>query len=175
MVEKDNVIREEMKYEGLFDYSSLYSFAHSWLVEDEFGVTEERYSERVGGNKRDIRFDWLAIKEINDYFSLEFKIKFEVKELIDVEAEVDGKMKNMNRGRIKLTVSGVLVRDPKSKWDTSAFSRFVREFYDKHIIPSKVEFMKKMVRSKGTVFKDEIKSFLEITGRREGDSEKPMN
>ena len=55
-------------------------------------------------------------------------------ELTDVEVEIDGKKKKMNKGKAGLEIKGILTRDPDSKWDTSAFYSFIRDIYNKYII-----------------------------------------
>ncbi len=133
MAEKEQVVKEKVEHNGLLDFSSLYSFAHSWLKEENFGVDEEKYAEKTSGNSRDIDIEWKAMKDFSDYFIFEYKIKFEVKNLIDVEVEIDGKKKTMNKGKITIEITGVLVKDKDSKWDSSPFSRFSRDVYNKYL------------------------------------------
>ena len=104
MAEKDQLIKEKLDHSGLFDFSALYSFAHSWYKTEEYGVIEEKYSEKVSGNARDMDIEWKANKPLSDYFKIEQKLKFEVRELTDVEVEIDGKKRKMNKGKISLEI-----------------------------------------------------------------------
>jgi hypothetical protein len=166
MAEKDQVIQEKLEHTGLMDFKSLYSFAHSWFRDEDFGVDEEKYAEKTSGTSRDIDVEWKATKDFSDYFRFEYKIKFEIKGLTDVEAEIDGKKKTMNKGMLTIKVTGILVMDKDSKWDNTPFSRFSRDVYNKYIIPSRVSDMKGMVSGKAKDFKEAIKAFLEMAGRR---------
>ena len=65
------------------------------------------------------------------------KVEFEVKELVDVEVEIDGKKKKMNKGKVSVDIKGDLVKDPESKWDVTPFYRFLRDLYGKYIIPGR--------------------------------------
>ena len=76
MAEKELVSKETLNYAGLFDFSGLYSFAHSWFKEENYGVTEEKYTEKVKGNKKDIIIEWKAVRNVSDYFKFEQKILF---------------------------------------------------------------------------------------------------
>jgi hypothetical protein len=166
MAEKEMLIKETFDHSGMFDFKSFYSFAHSWFVDENYGVSEDKYSEKVAGNVRDIYIQWTASKQLSDYFKVELKIEIEVKGLSDVEVEVDGERKKTNKGKIKVDVKGLIVTDPSSKWDTSAFNRFMRDVYNKYVIPARIKNMQAAVISGVGNFKEEMKAYLELTGQR---------
>ena len=165
MAEKEEVIDERFDHSGIFDFKSFYSYANDWLVEEEFGVVERKYSEKVSGNSRNISFEWRASKKLSDYFKIEIKIEFEIENLTDVEVEIDGERKKTNKGKIKGKIKGSLVKDPDSKWDTAPFYRFIRDVYNKYIIPGKIDTFENLIRNNVKSFKEELKSFLELTGK----------
>jgi hypothetical protein len=166
MAEKDLVIKEKLEHSGLFDFPSFYAFAHNWFKEAGYGVTEDRYSEKTDGNSRNINIEWKATKNFSDYFKAEHAISFRISGLVDVEAEIDNVKKKMNKGSVTVDMKGALIRDPQSKWEASVFSRFWRDVYNKYIIPSRVEHIKGEVDSQIKNFKEELKAYLELTGRR---------
>ena len=167
MAEKELIIREKMDHSGIFNFSDVYTYAYRWLNDEEkYGVTEEKYSEKVSGGAREITIEWVAIKKMSDYYKIELKIKFEITGLTDVEVEIEGKKQKMNKGKVAIDIKGNLIIDPDSKWDTTAFTRFMRDFYDKYIIPRRIDNMKDLVFAKVADFKDSIKSILELTGKR---------
>jgi len=166
MVDKKQVIKERLEHIGLFDFSDVYGYAHSLLKDDKYGVTEERYAEKLEGNKKDIIAEWKAEKELSDYFKLELKVKIEAKNLTDVEVEIDGEKKEMNKGELSFDIAGTLLKDPEGKWEGSALWRFMRDFYNKFIIPRRVKRTEDMVRNSVIGFKDDLKAYLELTGKR---------
>jgi len=166
MAEKEEVIKEKFDYSGIFDFSEFYSFAHSWLKDEDYNVMEEKYSENVSGNSRAIYIEWKATKQFSDYFKVEIKIKFDIKGLIDVEVETDGKKKKMNKGKISFETKGNMLKDPESKWEGSAFYRFLREVYNKYIIPSRIDDVKNRIRDDTRDFGEELKAYLELLGKR---------
>lgn len=166
MAEKEQVVKEKIEYQGILDFPSFYQFAHYWLKDEGYGVDEDKYAEKSSGDSRDIDIEWKATKYLSDYFKIEFKIKFEIRGLTEVEVEIDGKKKAMNKGKVTLEITGTLIMDPDSKWDTSPFSRFSRDLYNKYIIPSRVYDAKGRVNDKLQDFKEELKSFLDLVGRR---------
>ncbi len=166
MSEKEPVTKEKLDHSGIFDFPALYSFAHAWWKEGNFGVTEEKYEEKVSGNARDIKIEWKITRDLSDYFRAEHKIKFEITGLTEVEVEVDSSRKKMNKGKISIDITSVMVRDKDGKWETSSFNRFMRDIYNKFIIPSRINNIHETIERDAHNFKEEIKKFLELSGRR---------
>ena len=166
MAEKDLVIKEKVEHSGLFDFPAFYSYAHSWFIGEQYGVTEEKYSEKLSGNKRDLLIEWKATKKLSDYFKIDIGVKFEIENMTEVEAEIDGDRKKMNKGKASVEIKGLLVKDHESKWETSPFSKFMRDVYNKYIIPVRVSDMNNRVEGDVKKFKEELKAFLELVGRR---------
>ncbi len=166
MADKDKVIKEKVDHSGIFDFPSLYSYAHDWLNEEGYGVVEEKYSEKVSGTGREINIEWKASKKITDYFKIEMDIEFEIKEMTDVEAEIDGKKKKMNKGKLSLELTGNLIKDHESKWEGSPLNTFLRGIYNKYIIPSKVKSIESKIENDVKELKEQIKSFLSLTAKR---------
>ncbi|MEK6818922.1 MAG: hypothetical protein AABY10_03220 [Nanoarchaeota archaeon] len=165
MAERDEILKEKLEYSGIFDFAAFYVFANSWLKEEGFKVSEDKYSEKTSGNKRDIDVEWKATKELSDYFKTENKIKFEIRDLTDIEVEIDGKNKTTNKGKVSVEIKLVIVKDHKGKWETSAFSRMARDIYNKYIIPSRVGSIEGLAIGKTKEFREELKTFLEIYGK----------
>jgi len=166
MAERELQIKEKVEYRGIFDFQGLYQYAHSWFREAEYGVDEEEYIEKLKGTKKDIEVKWKAMKDVSDYFKFEHTIKFEIQEMADVEAEINGSKRKMNQGKIKIEITGTLIKDRESKWDTSPFYRFMRDVYNKFVIPSRIDELKSEVGDDVRNFKEEVKAFIEMVGRR---------
>jgi hypothetical protein len=166
MAEKEEIIKEKMAHSGVFGFSDFYKYAHSWLKDEDYGVAEEKYTEKVSGNERDISIEWKVTKQISDYLKTGWKIEFEVEKLTDVEVEIDGKKKKMNKGKVNIEIKAAIFKDPESKWESSPFNRFLRDIYNKYIIPKRLEDVEQRVISDVQEYKDALKSFLELTGKR---------
>ena len=41
----------------MFDFKGIYAYAHAWFIEAKYNVNEEKYVEKVKGNKKDIDDD----------------------------------------------------------------------------------------------------------------------
>ncbi len=166
MADRENVVKEKIDHSGIFDFKAVYSFAHSWLKDEDYGVVEDKYSEKISGNSRDIGIEWSVKKEINEYLRMDWAIEFEVKGLTDVEVEIDGERKRMNKGKISITIKSAIVTDAENKWEANPFYKMLRDFYDKFIIPHRIKKTKDKIEEDVKSFKEEIKALLELSGRR---------
>lgn len=165
MAEKELLLNEKLEHTGIFDFQGLYSYAHSWFKDESYNVQEEKYVEKVSGNGRDISFEWKTTKKLSDYFGVEHKIKVSAEKITDVEVEIDGDKKHMNKGKIVIEIKSTIVMDPEGKWEATPYYRFMRDVYNKYIVPGRVDSMKSKVTSDGRKFKEDMKSYLELVGR----------
>ena len=166
MAEKDLLIKEKLEHAGLFSFDDLYSYAYNWFKDEGYGVTEEKYSEKHSGSSKDITVEWKCKKQLSDYFAMELGVKFEILGLTEVEVEFDGKKKKTNKGRAIIEVKGALIKDPDSAWDESPGWKFMRDVYNKYVIPGRVDTMEDKAKGDTRDFKEKLKTFLESTGRR---------
>lgn len=167
MTEKDLLIKERVEKDGLLSFKEFYRFAHSWFKDEQYEpIVEEKYQEKMSGGSRDMVIEWRTWKRISEYFQIEAWIKMEIFGMTEVEVEIDGKKKKMNKGRIMMEIKGSLIKDPDSKWDGTAMYRFIREMYDKYVIPAKVDRLEDKIKDDVRDFKEACKSFLELQGRR---------
>lgn len=167
MVEKETVAKEKIKYGGLGDLKKSYTYAYSWLKNSGFSIVEDQYSEKVSGNEKEIEIEWTASKKLTDYFKTTMKIKWRILGMKDVEVEIDGKKKSMNKFvELGIEVKGDIEKDYNSQWEGSPFNKFLRDLYNKYIIPERTEQKEEQIKSAVQGFVDEMKAFLELTGKR---------
>src|SRR3989344_9222627 len=117
MAEKNILIKEVLEHVGIFSFSDFYEYAYKWFKGEDYGVIEEKYAEKVSGSARDYTVEWKATKDLSDYFKIEISMKVEIKNATEVEVEMDGVKRKMNKGFMRMELKGTLIRDPSSKWD----------------------------------------------------------
>jgi hypothetical protein len=167
MAQKDLILKEKVEHEGLFDFKGLYRYAHSWFRDEGYGgVNEEKYSEKIDGNEKEIEIEWKAEKGLSDYFKLEMKLKFKISKMSDVEVQINGDKKEMNKGKVEIEIKGTLIRDPDNKWEVGPMYRFLRDTYNKYIIPGRVDSMNGRVEDDVQGFKEQVKAYLDLTGKK---------
>lgn len=166
MAEKDILIKEVLEHTGIFSFPELYEYAYRWFKGESYGVVEEKYGEKVSGANRDFTVEWKCTKSLSDYFKMEISMKMEIGGAADVEVEIDGVKKKMNKGRMRIDFKGTLIRDPDSRWDATPFYRFLRSVYNKYVIPQQLESREDKVKDDVKDFKEALKAFLELQGKR---------
>ncbi|MDP4038989.1 MAG: hypothetical protein Q8P57_00180 [Candidatus Pacearchaeota archaeon] len=167
MVEKDVIAKEQVKFAGFVDFKELYNFCYDWLKGELFNIIEVNYTEKVKGDAKELEIVWQATKKVTDYFRILFDIKWKILEMKDVEVEIDGKKKKMNKlAELKIDIKGTLEKDYNSKWEITPTMKFFKEFYQKYIIPNRTEQMEEKVQEALQEYKEEIKAFLELTGKK---------
>lgn len=166
MAEKDLLIKEKLEHNGFFSFDDFYSYAYTWFKDESYGVTEEKYNEKVSGTSKDITVEWKCKKQISDYFAIEISVKFETRGLTDVEVEIEGKKRKTNKGVVVAELKGALIKDPSSTWEASPGYKFLREWYNKYVVPGRIDAMEDKTKDDVRGFKEHLKRFLESTGRR---------
>lgn len=167
MAEKDVILKEKLKYAGYGNFKDIYSYVHDYVRDQHYTVIEESYTEKVKGSAKDIEIMWKASKSITDYFKVEIDFKWKILGMEDVEVEIEGKKKKMNKFvELQIEMKGTLVKDYSNQWNKSATTKFFKEVYNKYVIPGRTNDMKKKVEEDVQTFKEEIKALLELTGKK---------
>ena len=105
-------------------------------------------------------------KKFTDYFKFEIKVEFHILAMTEVELNQGGQKIKSNKGEIKTTVKGILIKDYDGKYDTSAFKQFLRGIYEKFIISSRVKEFEDKVAGYCDDFLEQSKAWLDIEGRK---------
>lgn len=167
MAEKDTLIQNKIKYNGIFSFSDFYNFSYKWLTE-EIGLTifEKKYDEKLEGDSKKIQIEWAGSKKMTDYFKFEIKVKFKITGLKKVEITQNGKKIETNKGSVELKVDGTIVKDYDGKFETTAFLKFLRSIYEKWVIPSRINEFKNKIIGDTDEFLSQAKAYLDLEGKR---------
>ncbi len=166
MAEKEQIYSSKVKYEGIFNFKEFYKFCYDWLTEETgLKVLEDEYSEKITGNAKELKIIWKGFSELTDYFKFEIKVEFHILNMVDVEINQEGVKIKTNKGIIKTTVKGDLVRDYKGKFETSAFNKFIRGIYEKYMITQRVLQFEDYIVSKCDEFLGQSKAYLDLEGK----------
>jgi len=167
MAERDTIFSSKIKYTGIFDFKEFYNFCYSWLA-DEKGLlmSEKKYTEKLVGDSKRIEVEWRGFKDITDYFRFEIKVEIIASGLKKVEINQNGVKIQTNSGIIEVKLRGVLSRDYKGKFETSAFNKFLRSIYEKWVIPSRIEEFQGKVAGDSDEFLSQAKAYLDLEGKK---------
>ncbi len=167
MAELDKLFSTKIKHKGIFDFKELYRVLYEWLLNEGYDVNEKGYKEVVGaGGAKELEIEWIAYRKVSDYFRYQFKIRWIILGMTDVEVEIDGVKQKMNKGQVELTVSSILEKDYESRWENRAFFKFLRTLYDRYLIPARIESYEGTLLTEMDEFIAQIKAFLTMTGKR---------
>lgn len=166
MVEKDTLIKEKLKYAGLGDFKGAYKYAREWLQKEGYEVTEDVYTEKISGSGKEVEIEWVGSKKLTDYYRSILKFKWRILGMSEVEVEIDGKRKSMNKFvELGIEMKGILEKDYESRWDVSAFQKFFKDVYQKYVVIERTKQKEDEIRKDIQDFKEEMKAYLELSGR----------
>ncbi|MDD5012437.1 MAG: hypothetical protein PHQ66_02215 [Candidatus Nanoarchaeia archaeon] len=167
MAEKDKVFSSKIKYGGVVNFADFYKFCYQWLKEEMgLAVSEDKYSEKLSGDSKNIDVEWTGTREMTDYFKFEAKVSFKVIGLTNIEVTQDGKKVKTNKGSVEVSIKGTLVKDYKGKFEKSAFQKFMRGVYEKMVIPSRVNEYQGKVNGDCEEFLGQAKAYLDLEGKK---------
>jgi len=164
---KDTIFSSSLKFKGTFNFSDFYKFCHEWLTEEPaFEISEDKYEEKLSGDSKEIKVEWTGQKKINDYFKFEIKIEFEVVGLTQVEVVQNNIKIKTNKGRVKVKIKGILVKDYQGRFETSGLKLFLRAIYEKWVIASGVTAMEDKLSDWCDEFLSQAKAYLDLEGKK---------
>jgi hypothetical protein len=167
MAEEDILFSSKIKYSGIFLFSDFYKFCYDWLTEEiGLGISEDKYSEKLAGNAKNMDIEWTGEREVTDYFKFQVKVAFKIIGLTNVEISKNNSKIKTNKGDVEVKIKGVLIRDYKGKFETNAFQKFLRSVYEKWIITSRINQMEDKIIANCDEFLSQAKAYLDLEGKR---------
>jgi len=169
MVEKEVIFGSKIKNTGPVNFKEFYRFCYDWLTdESNLIVIEEKYVEKISGDIKAMDIVWTGFRKITDYFKFEIKVTWRITNMREIEIVKDGKKVKMNDGAVEIKVKGTLIRDYESKFEQSAFKKFLRGVYEKWVIPSRIEQYEDKLIEDADEFLDQAKAYLDLEGQKAG-------
>ena len=160
MAQKDYIVKNaNIEYEGLFCFDDVYKHIKTWLARRGYGMQESGYKE-VKAESRNIKISIDAMKEASDYVMFLIELSIKLEDLKEVKKKGDKKI--WHNGKLKISFSGLTVKDFENQWSKNAVTIFIREAYDKFVIGSKLSAMEKQLEEDIYKFTNELKSFLKL-------------
>lgn len=165
MAEKDKIFESKIQHTGIFDFKETYGFAYKWLIDENFDVTEKKYSEKVKAEGKEIEIQWTFERKISDYFKFSGTADWRILGMNTVEVSKNGIKLKMNQGQVEIKVKGILERDYENKWEGRAIRKFMRGIYDKYIVKQRIEQYEGKLFAEMDEFTSQMKSFLTLEGQ----------
>ncbi len=167
MVEKETIFSSKIKSSGIFNFSSFYQFCYDWLkTETNLNLSEDKYTEKLSGDSKNIEIEWTGFRKVTDYFKFEIKVRFRILGLTNVEINQDGRKIKTNKGDVEMTVKGTLIRDWQGKFEVNAIKKFLRSIYEKWVITARIEEYEGKLIVDCDEFLSQAKAYLDLEGKR---------
>lgn len=163
MAEKDKITSGKIRHTGLFLFKDAYNFLYDWLVDYKYDISEDKYSEKIKPEGKEIGVEWTASRKISDYFKFVWVITFRL--LGITKQEIKGR--KFDKGYIEIAVNAFLVKDYESKWESQPFTKFLRDLYNRYIIKSRIEDYEDRITEEVDEALTQIKTFLALEAKRE--------
>ncbi len=166
MAEKEVLYSTKFKYVGIMSFKDVYKFCYDWLVDEtDLLMTETKYVEKIKGETKDLDVEWEGFRKLTDYFRFDIKVNMQILGLKEIEVTKNGKKTKMNEGSFEMRVKGTLVRDWQGSFEKNSFQKFLREIYDKWVIPSRIDQFEGKIIGDCDEFVGQAKSYLALEGK----------
>jgi hypothetical protein len=162
MVIESDLFKQTIKKKGYWNYSDLYTFCFEWFKREGYDVKEKEYTEKNSDFGKEIMLEWMATKEVTDYYKFGIKVKWQILGMNSAEVERDGRKEKTNKGDLKIDVAVTLVKDYEQNWEKSPFLKFMRGLYDNYINRTTNDVYEDRLESKALSFIRDVKAFLDL-------------
>jgi len=125
---------QKIKFEGVTDFGELYKYMKLWFEDNKYGdkdkiekSLEQKYIERIKGEKKQLEISWHAEKKKSDFFRYNIDTLFLILGMGDVEVEENGVKRKMQKAVFEIRVSSYL-ESTKAWDDLKGLQKIYREF-----------------------------------------------
>lgn len=133
-MEKDVLVdRYGLDYEGVFDYLGMIRVIDNWCKENHYykEITSRKEFVNTSGRKISISYD--LQNQFKKLWFSSIKLDVDIEGMKEVDIEVDGKMRTLNKGKVEAIFNGFIMTSLKARWETKAYAYFLRGIVDKFI------------------------------------------
>ena len=163
MSEKEFVARNlKIKQRSTFDMAELYKVMYRWFSRHNYDFQEKEYLEKQSGDSKQLEIGWYGARKISDYIKLHINVKFLVIGLKNTEVQVGNVKRKTNEGDVEMRFDAIVERDYEGKFEGNPTTKFLREFYDKYVIKSRLEGYEEQLHEEVYELMGEVKSFLNL-------------
>ena len=148
----------QLTVRGVFDVFRIREEVARSIWERKYFMFERGNSVREFPDGKELEMDFNAFKKVDDYVKFIITIKFLI--LKYNEVEVDGKV--MGSGVAIISFTSEMEKDWKNRFRMEGFKNFLREVYEKYVIPDKLLRREKELWEETTAIMNAAKNVLEM-------------
>ncbi|MFW5977551.1 MAG: hypothetical protein ACOCQQ_03500 [Candidatus Nanoarchaeia archaeon] len=154
--------KKAISYEGYVSVQGIYRVARDWLKEHRFDPYEEKHTEQVFKDGKEIVIEMKGEKDLSDYAQIKWKSKFTYGKLQEKTVEKDGKKIRMHEGKVKIVTDVFLATDHQDSLENNAFMFFMRTVLDRFVFKSYIKKAEHRVRRDYLEYQNHLKSYLNM-------------
>ena len=163
MVERKILVDEEaLEYEGLFNLLELYSLVDDFLKLKGYDKFETLNEEHVYPAGKEIHIIIAPMRWHTDYVRKILKIDMLMKDIKEVETEIDKLKVKLNQGKIRILFSCFLETDWEGRWEQKPIYHFIRVLFDKFVYRKHTHDFESEIISDHHELKDKVGAFLNL-------------
>jgi len=156
------VQKRVIKYSGLFSAQDLYRTINEWLKDKGYDRREIKNEEHVKQSGKFIDIDMMPFKKMSDYAKSVIRLQIIMRDLKEVEVDIDGHKVLLNQGEVEIIIDSYLETDYEGRWEQTPFYFFMRTVYDKFLYRNYTQHFENLVASDTADIEAVIKSFLNM-------------
>lgn len=157
------VMKEFLKYSGLFSARDLWKTIDHWFADNGFGDRVELYhDEKVTKTHKDIEVRYMPYKKVSDYVKIEHRMIINIFNLVKKTVEKDGHKLKLDQGDVKIQFDSYIITDYEGRWENRPEFFFIRTLIDKFIFRTYTGKYEAMTKQQVDELKAEIEGFLNI-------------
>lgn len=151
---------------GIFDFKSTYNFLYDLFTQYDYVVIEQKYSEKIKAEGKELEILWLCLRKISDYFRFRIKVRIFIIGMASVEIMRENIKIKRDKGEIEIKIASYLEKDYENRWESNPVTKFLRGIYDKYIIKTKIEAYENTIATEVDEILSQLKAYLALEGRR---------
>jgi hypothetical protein len=146
MAEAQTVVpRETISFEGFFSVKEVHDLIMDWIFTKGYVPVESKAQQVVKKDAKFFEYTFIPFKKLSDYAKSCAKIVVSASDCKDIIAEIAGKKKKMQDGKVLITVEGILETDYESKWEKTGWLYAFRVIFEKYVISPFISDFEKTV------------------------------
>ncbi|HLC98809.1 MAG TPA: hypothetical protein VJC00_02275 [Candidatus Nanoarchaeia archaeon] len=133
-MEKELLVdRYGLDYEGVFDFEGLLKRIDDWCRDNDFHLEILSRKDKVTSEGRKISIGYNIYRKWKKMYFTVIGFDLSIEDMKDIEVEVDGRMRNLNKGKVDAIFHSFLMTSIKARWETKGYLYFLRGIVDKFI------------------------------------------
>lgn len=162
-MEKEILVdRYGIEYEGVLDYNGLVKMIEEWCRKNDFYMEIESKKEKVAATGRKVSIGYNLQRKFDNVNFTIIEMDLSVDDMTDVDMEIDGKMRSLNKGKVDIIIHSFLMMSVKARWETKGYIYFIRGIIDKFIYKIDKPSFRGVVVTDTYKLIDGIKGYLNI-------------